>query len=70
VGNGGRVESVIAVSLGDFFFIYLWVMRSYRIISKVFETGRKYAQAFKENMTIQFDDFLPKWNYTAAPQSP
>ncbi|WGZ92978.1 MAG: hypothetical protein QJT81_00915 [Candidatus Thiothrix putei] len=41
-----------------------------RIISKVFETGRKYTQAFKDNMTIQFDDFLPKWNYTATPQSP
>jgi hypothetical protein len=41
-----------------------------RIINNVFETGRKYAQAFKENMAIQFDDFLPKWNYTAAPQSP
>ena len=41
-----------------------------RIISKAFETGRKYAQAFKENMTIQFDDFLPKWNYSAVPQFP
>lgn len=37
------------------------------IISKVFETGRKYAQAFREIMTIQFDDCLPKWNYTAIP---
>ena len=39
-----------------------------RIIDKVFETGRKYASEFKENMTIQFDDYLPKWNYTATPQ--
>jgi hypothetical protein len=40
-----------------------------RIIDKVFETGRKYAANFKETMTIQFDDFLPKWNYTAIPQT-
>lgn len=39
-----------------------------RIIDKVFETGRKYAKDFKENMPIQFDDVLPKWNYTAVPQ--
>ena len=40
-----------------------------RIMSKVFETGRKYASDFKKNITIQFDDHLPKWNYTAIPQS-
>lgn len=40
-----------------------------RIIDKVYETGRKYATGFKETMTIQFDDHLPKWNYTAAPQT-
>lgn len=39
-----------------------------RIIDKVFETGRKYAKSFKENMKIQFDEVLPKWNYTAIPQ--
>lgn len=39
-----------------------------RIIEKVYETGRKYAAEFKNNMTIQFDDLLPKWNYTAVPQ--
>lgn len=39
-----------------------------RIIENVFETGRKYAADFKETMTIQFDDILPKWNYTAIPQ--
>ena len=38
-----------------------------RIIDKVFETGRKYAANFKQNLTIQFDDVLPKWNYTAIP---
>lgn len=30
-----------------------------RIIDKVFQTGRKYAQDFKKNMAIQFDDHLP-----------
>lgn len=40
-----------------------------RIIDKVFETGRKYATDFKKNMTIQFDDLLPKWNYTAIPHA-
>lgn len=39
-----------------------------RIIDKVFETGRRYAADFKENMKIQFDELLPKWNYTANPQ--
>jgi len=39
-----------------------------RIIDKVFETGRQYAKDFKENMTIKFDDILPKWNYRAVPQ--
>jgi hypothetical protein len=37
------------------------------ICRKVYETGRKYADGFKENMTILFDDFLPKWNYRAVP---
>ncbi|XOF35260.1 MAG: hypothetical protein ACL93V_08240 [Candidatus Electrothrix sp. YB6] len=33
----------------------------------LFETGRKTADGFKENMKIQFDEFLPKWNYAAVP---
>ena len=40
-----------------------------RIIDKVCKTGRKYAAGFKETMTIQFDEHLPKWNYTANPQA-
>lgn len=39
-----------------------------RIIDKVFEVGRKYAADFIKNMTIRFDELLPKWNYTASPQ--
>ena len=39
------------------------------VIDKVYQTGRKVAESFKENMPIIFDDFLPQWNYTAVPQS-
>ena len=37
------------------------------ILDKTFETGRKVTQAFKQNIPIYFDDFLPKWNYVAKP---
>jgi hypothetical protein len=37
------------------------------IIDEPFATNRKVADDFKEKMRIQFDDFLPKWNYTAVP---
>ena len=40
-----------------------------RIIDKVYETGRKYAEDFKKMMTIEFDKHLPKWNYTAIPDT-
>ncbi|MCK5720180.1 MAG: hypothetical protein KAH84_09575 [Thiomargarita sp.] len=36
------------------------------ILDKTFETGRKYADGFKQNMKIKFDYFLPKWNYVAV----
>jgi hypothetical protein len=39
-----------------------------RILDKVYETGRKYATDFKQNMKIIFDDHLPKWNYRAVPE--
>jgi hypothetical protein len=38
-----------------------------QIVDKVYQIGRKYADDFKENMKIVFDDFLGKWNYTAVP---
>ena len=38
------------------------------ILDKVYETGRKYAEGFKKTMKIVFDNFLPKWNYTAVPE--
>lgn len=40
------------------------------IIDKVYKTGRKYADDFKKNMRIVFDDFLPQWNYCALPAIP
>lgn len=40
------------------------------IMDKVYETGRKVAADFKENMRIFFDDFLPQWNYRAVPLAP
>ncbi len=39
------------------------------VLEKVYETGRKCAAGFKENMRIVFDDFLPKWNYRAVPDA-
>jgi hypothetical protein len=38
-----------------------------QIIDKVYETGRKVADDFKQTMKIVFDEFLPRWNYTAVP---
>ncbi len=37
------------------------------VIDKVYETGRKVAADFKQNMRILFDAFLPAWNYRAVP---
>ena len=39
------------------------------LLEKAYETGRKYAVGFKDNLKIAFDDHLPKWNYRALPQS-
>jgi hypothetical protein len=38
-----------------------------QVIDKVYETGRKVADDFKENMQIVFDKYLPQWNYRAVP---
>ncbi len=37
------------------------------ILEKTYETGRKYAKDWAENMPIIFDPYLPKWNYRAVP---
>lgn len=39
-----------------------------RVIDKAYQTGKKCADGFCEAMRIVFDDFLPRWNYTAVPQ--
>ncbi len=38
------------------------------ILDKAYTTGRKVAKEFKEAMSIEFDEHLPQWNYTAKPQ--
>ncbi len=38
------------------------------ILAGVYETGRQVTEEYKQNMEIVFDDYLPKWNYTAVPQ--
>ena len=40
-----------------------------QIVDKVYQTGRKYSDNFKENMKIVLDDFLGQWNYTAIPEN-
>lgn len=37
------------------------------IFNKVYETGRKVTQGFKESMRIVFDAHLMQWNYVAIP---
>jgi hypothetical protein len=39
------------------------------VLDQVYQTGRKYSEGFKENMTIRFDDLLPQWNYRAIPST-
>ena len=38
-----------------------------QVLDKVYQTGRKYTEGFKENNRICFDAFLPKWNYRVVP---
>lgn len=38
------------------------------VIRRAYETGRKVADNFKADMSIVFDELLPKWNYVAKPQ--
>jgi hypothetical protein len=37
------------------------------VLDKVYETGRKASDGFKETMKIVFDKYLPQWNYRAIP---
>ena len=38
------------------------------VIRRAYETGRIATDEIKHNLTIAFDDLLPKWNYRAIPQ--
>jgi hypothetical protein len=38
------------------------------VLDHVYKTGRKVTHQFKQTMEIVFDDYLPRWNYTAMPQ--
>ena len=37
------------------------------VIGQVYETGRKCAKGFTQNMKTVVDDLLPKWHYQARP---
>lgn len=39
------------------------------IKDKIYATGRKASDSFRDNMSIIFDDYLGKWNYRAIPTS-
>ena len=39
------------------------------IFNKVYETGRKVVEGFKESMRIVFDKHLKQWNYVALPEA-
>jgi len=39
------------------------------IMDRVYQTGRKVAENFKDTMRIVFDPVLPQWNYRAVPLS-
>jgi hypothetical protein len=39
------------------------------ILKKFYETKREATDRFLESLPIQFDDFLPDWNYVARPAS-
>jgi hypothetical protein len=39
------------------------------VLDKVYKIGRKVADNFKKTMQIAFDEYLPKWNYRAVPQT-
>jgi hypothetical protein len=40
-----------------------------QVIDKIYQTGRKVADDFKQNMPIVFDNYLSQWNYRAIPSA-
>lgn len=41
------------------------------VIRRLYETGRNATKEIKQRLaeTVQYEDLLPKWNYTLTPQS-
>ena len=39
------------------------------IFNRVYETGRKVLEGFKESMRIVFDKHLGQWNYVVMPEA-
>lgn len=39
------------------------------VIKRAYETGRNATKEMKQNLTIVYDDLLPKWNYAASPEN-
>jgi len=37
------------------------------VIRRCYKTGRNATDEMKQNLQIQYDEFLPRWNYTALP---
>lgn len=37
------------------------------IVEKIYQTGRKVADDYKDTMRIVFDEYLSQWNYRAIP---
>mgnify|MGYP002636422305 CR=1 FL=1 len=38
-----------------------------QIVDKVYHKGRKVTDEFRTNIPIEFDNYLPRWNYRAIP---
>lgn len=39
------------------------------VIKRYYEKGRKATEDMKQQLRIQYDEVLPKWNYTALPKN-
>ncbi len=39
------------------------------VIRRCYETGRNATDEIKQNLQIQYDALLPRWNYTATPNN-
>jgi hypothetical protein len=63
-----RYVAVEALKLGWKTATRTGLSTTVQVMKKVYETGRKATDEFRENLPLKFDSVLPKWNYTAIPQ--